>query len=464
VEAIVVESLQVGAKAALFVGLVLLLGAGVFVRWIARDMVSGVSWRRLLAGGWAGAVLLAGGSALDVIDTISRSVGSFDPSLILPYLSETNDGKAVLARVAIVALLLWLGMGHRRRAGVDRAAFVTLGLALLMTFSLVSHAGAQPGFQGAVDLFHLIGVAGWTGALVYGAWLLPWHASGTADASVGRTVGRLSTVGLWSVILIALTGVYASLNRLGGPGALTETPYGLVLLVKLAAVTAVAAVAAVNRWVLIPSLTRGGTAARLGGLAKVESLLLLAVLGVTAVLVSQSPPGPLPTLSRPLPFRETTARWILRGTLERRDPGRFAIELEIQDATGAPVPAAGPVDLTLTTSEMEMPPAGATLAEIRPGTYQGTFFLPMTGRWQMTIHAGGSTARVPIQTEGTVFIQSIRPWRVALPGLAVVLVGLGCLVDGLRRMGAGGRGSWPETGAGTAFVIIGAVLVIRAVR
>ena len=406
---------------------------------------------------------MAGGSALDVIDTISRSVGSFDPSLVLPYLSDTNDGNAVLARVAIVALLLWLGIGHRRPAGADRAAFVTLGLALLMTFSLVSHAGAQPGvLQVAVDLAHLIGVTGWAGALVYGAWLLPWHAS-DAGRIRGSRGGSTLDRGVLERDARRCDGRVRALNRLGGPGALTETPYGLVLLVKLAAVTAVASVAAVNRWVLIPSLARGATAARLGGLVKVESLLILTVLGVTAVLVAQSPPGPLPTLSRPLTFHETTGRWMLRGTLEPRDPGRFAIELEIQDPTGAPVPTAGTVDLTLTMLDMEMPPVTATLAEVRPGVYQGTFFLPTTGQWQMAIHAGGSTVRVPLQTEATMFIQSLSPWRMILPGIVVVLVGMGFAVDGLRRMGAGVRGSWPEVEAGTAFVIIGVVLALRAV-
>ena len=93
-------------------------------------------------------------------------------------------------------------------------------------------------------------------------------------------------------MLIAATGVYASLNHLWGPRALTDTPYGRVLLVKLAVVTVVAAVAATNRWVLLPSLARGATAPRLGRSVKIESMLLLIVLGVAAVLVTQSPPGP----------------------------------------------------------------------------------------------------------------------------------------------------------------------------
>lgn len=229
-----------GAKGALFLGIVLWLGAGGFVRWVARDGLNGTLPRRIRTGAWAGAVLLVGGSALDVIDTISRATGSFDLSLILPYVSETKHGNAVLARVAIVTFLLWLATRSRWRAGAGSAAFVGLGVALLLTFSLVSHAGAQPGLLPvSADLLHLTGVAAWGGALVYGAWLVPWQASGTAVLSVERAVGRLSTVGAWGVTLIVATGVYASLKNLWGPLALTGTPYGRALLIKLAVVAMV---------------------------------------------------------------------------------------------------------------------------------------------------------------------------------------------------------------------------------
>jgi len=158
--------------------------------------------------------------------------------------------------------------------------------------------------------------------------------------------------------------------------------------------------------------------------------------------VTQSPPGAPPTLSRPLTVHGTAGPWIVDGTVERRDPGRFAVELRLQDAAGAPAPAGSTVRLTLTMLDMEMPSVGATLAEIRPGTYQGSLSLSMAGRWQMVVHAGGNTAHIPIRTEETVFIQPMSPWRVVLPGVAVVLVGMGFVVAGLRRLGAGVRGSW----------------------
>jgi putative copper export protein len=458
--------LQVGAKALLFAGAVLLLGAGVFTRWIAPEGVNGAPRRGLRAGTLAGAVLVVAGSALGVLDTVSRALGTVDPSMLSSYITDTRDGNAVVARLVILVPLLWLGMGRRRPRWAERVAFVTLGLAFLATISLVSHAGAQPGVLPVpVDLLHLAGVAAWGGALVYGAWLLPWRPPAAGGVGTETAVAHLSTVGLWSLTLMAGTGAYQSLEHLWGPRALVETPYGRVLLIKVAVVAGVAAIAAVNRWVLIPSLARGGeTAARLGGFVKAESLLVLAVIGVTSVLVSQAPPGAPPTLSRPLVFQSTVGPWPVRGTVDRQDPGRFTVDLRFQGTSATPPPHGATVHLTLTMLDMAMSPVEAQLAEVRPGTYQGRIFLPMTGRWQMAVHAGTATANIPIQTEDTVFVRPLSPWGVVLPGAALILVGLGIVAAGLSRVGAGVRGSWPVPGAGIAVVILGVILAVRAVQ
>jgi putative copper export protein len=455
--------LQVGAKAALFAGIVLFLGAGVFARWIAPPRGDGSLGRRLRAGFWVGALLVAGGSVFGVLDTVSRALGTVDPTVLLSYMTDTRDGNAVIARFVVLLLILWLGTGRRRLAGIERAAFLTLGLALLATISLVSHAGAQPGILPVpADLGHLVGVTGWGGGLVYGAWLLPWRAD--ERAVVGGVAARLSAVGLWSVSLIAATGVIQSLVHLWGPRALTETDYGRVLLIKLAVVCGVVAIAAINRWVALPSLVRGAPPARLGGLVKAESLLFLAVIGVTSFLVAQAPPGPPPTLSRPVTFQSAVGPWTVRGTLDRRDPGQFATEMTFLNAAGGAVPAGTVVELTLSMLDMQMAPVEAKLTEVRPGTYQGRFFLPMTGRWQMAILAGGNTGRVTVQTEDSVFIQPLSPWKVVLPGVGVVLLGLAAVVVGLRGIGAGAAGSWRAAVAGVGVVIIGVALAARAIH
>jgi copper transport protein len=458
----VIEPFQVGAKAALYAGVVLLLGAGVFARWIMPAGGDGRAWRWLRVGAWAGALLAAAGSVVGVLDALTRALGTLDPSMLRSYMTDTRDGNAVMARLPIIALVMWLGLGHRRPR-VDRGAFVVLGLALLGTVSAVSHAGAQPGvLPVSADLGHLAGVTAWGGALLYGAWLLPWRAAAARVAALAGAA-RLSTVGLWSVTLIAATGIIQTLDRLWGPRALTETLYGRVLLVKLAVVAGVAALAGVNRWVVLPSLARRAPPDRLGGLVKVESLLFLAVLGVTSVLVVQAPPGTAPTLSRPVTFQSPLGAWTASGTLARLDPGRFVLDLTLRDAGGAPVSSAGTVRLTLTMLDMEMTPVTAMLTESRPGSYRGRFFLPMTGRWQMAIQAGGQTGRVTVPTEDAVFIQPLSPWKVVLPGAAIVLAGLAVVAAGLRWVGAGARPGWPVLAAGIALVASGVLVAVRAV-
>jgi len=296
--------------------------------------------------------------------------------------------------------------------------------------------------------------------VMYGTWLIPWRAP---PPSLGAAVSRLSTLGFWSVTLIAATGVYALLSNLWGPQALAATPYGLALLVKLALVCAVLAAGAVNRWVVIPALRRPGAAGALGAVIKTESLLLLAVLGVTSVLVVQPPPTTAPTLSQPLSFREATAdAWIVEGTIERRDPGRFAVDLRVNDARGSPAPPEASVELTLQMTEHAMAPVRTTLAPVGPGAYRGAFFLPMTGRWQMSVRAGAHTAQVPIQTEEAMFIRPLRTWRAILPAAALIAVGMGCVAFGLRRLGNGQGGGWVPLGAGAAVFIAGVLLAVRA--
>jgi hypothetical protein len=113
-------------------------------------------------------------------------------------------------------------------------------------------------------------------------------------------------------------------------------------------------------------------------------------------------------------------------------------------------------------TEHEMTPVRTTLGEVRPGAYRGTFFLPMTGQWQMTVRAGAHTAQVPVQTVDAVFIQPISPWGAMLPTAALLAAGMGFVMFGLRRAGASRSGWWQPLGGGTALFIIGVVWALRA--
>lgn len=456
--------MQVAAKAAVFAGVVLLLGAGVFGRWIARPPLSVPQRAWLLRGALLGALLLASGSALEVVDAITRAAGAFDSSLLVPYLLETRHGNAVIARLMLAALLVAAGRSSGRLARRDRAVFLTLAAAMLLTLSLVSHAGAQGALLPLLaDLVHVAGVASWAGSLLYAAWLLAWPRAGTAPAQTEAGMRRLSTLGLAGLALIVITGLYAAAVRLPDPAALTRTPYGRALLIKVAAVTMILIVAAVNRWVAIPWMTRRVTTAVLRRLVKIEALLVLAVLGLTGVLVSQPLPEPPATVAGAVNFSDVLGPWVLRGAVTGRGTEGFNIDLRVQDARGAPAPETLTVDLQLTMLDMVMEPLQGRLPRVGPGLYHGAFQLPMTGRWQLTIRTTAGAARLRIPTEKAPMPPPRIRWDVAIPGLLAVLVGLGLAGTGLRRLGAGTAPVALPLAAGAILVLVGAVVAIRAV-
>lgn len=373
---------------------------------------------------------------------------------------DTRHGNAVLARLALAAPLGVLSGAPGRAPARDRGIFVPLAAAMLASVSLVSHAGAggQP-LPVAADLVHLAGVAAWAGSVIYAAWLLAWPRLGAGASPVEASMRRLSTIGLVGLGSILVTGVYAAIIRLPDPAALTRTPYGRTLLIKVAAVSAIVIVAAVNRWVGIPWMTRGLTTAPLRRLVRAESLLILVVLGLTGLLVSQPLPEPPATVAGTLNFSDAVGPWTLRGVVTGRGADGFSLELRVMDARGEPAPPAMTVDLQATMLDMVMAPLAGRLPRVGPGLYRGSFQLPMTGQWQLAIHttAGAVTVRIPTQPARVAPLQ-VR-WNVAAPGLLALLIGAGLAVTGLRHLGAGtGPVVWPLL-FGVALLIAGTAAV-----
>lgn len=441
----------------------MLLGGGVFARWIAVPPLSPATRGRLWVGLLLGALLVVSGSVLEVVDAITRAAGVFNASLAGSYLLETRHGNAVIARLVLAVVLVAAGGPPTRRGTVDMALFAVPAVGLLLTVTLVSHAGAQ----GAVvpilaDLAHVAGVAAWAGSLLYAAWLLAWPARRAASDQPVAPLLRLSTFAAAALTLIVITGVYAAVVRLPDVGALTRTPYGRSLLIKIAVVTAVVVVAALNRWVAIPWMTRGITIVPLRRLVRTESLLVLAVLGLTGVLVSQPLPEPPSTTPGVLNFGSTTGPWVVRGTVAGRGADGFSVEVRMQDAQGAPPPTSTTVDLELTMTDMVMQPQTGRLPRVGPGLYRATYQVPMTGRWRLTVRTPGSVVSVVVPTQQTPAPRARIRWGLAAPALLGVIAGVSLAVTGLHRLGAGTPRAAPPLVAGAALALAAATVLVWA--
>ncbi|MFK0152142.1 copper resistance protein CopC [Streptomyces sp. NPDC090493] len=168
-----------------------------------------------------------------------------------------RPGLALLARVALLAVTAALCLLFRKRVSRDLpsalsvpsrpllATAAVLSVALALTWAAAEHAsaGIQVPLAMTSSVLHLLSMALWMGGLA--ALLITLQRS--AEPLPAAVVTRFSRVAFGSVTVLVVTGVYQSWRGLGSWQALTDTSYGRLLLVKLAAVTLLLAAASQSR-------------------------------------------------------------------------------------------------------------------------------------------------------------------------------------------------------------------------
>jgi copper transport protein len=188
-----------------------------------------------------------------------------------------------LALVTAAAITAAVGSG---RTWPWWAAAGTGGL-LLMTLTGLSHAAATGRLLPLVaDWTHAVAAAVWMGGLLgFAVALFSGPLRGLPPdrrAKVReRSVRRFSAVATIAVVVLAATGLYATLLHVPSPQALVDTPYGRALLVKLGLLAVVLAIGASN-------FLLGGRGP-FGRLIVVELLLALALFVATGFLTSLPP-------------------------------------------------------------------------------------------------------------------------------------------------------------------------------
>lgn len=286
----------------------------------ALDALHALDRRLLALALWAlGAVL--GSGLLDLARQAQVATGaglgeSLAPDVLAAVLGRTRYGAVWLARHALLGLLgVLLALRGRERDLADWVALRGEGLLLsgasLVLLAAAGHAASvePPGAAIAVHGAHLLAAAVWVGGLGPLLLFLRWARALPGDAARLAVTGaarRFSRVGLATVGLLAVTGVYAAAGQVAGVPALLGTPYGRWLLLKLALLALLLLVAAANLLVVRPRLEAdadpAGPWARLGRHVGAELLLGLAILGVVAVL-GLTTPARHAEVAWPLSFR-----------------------------------------------------------------------------------------------------------------------------------------------------------------
>ena len=230
------------------------------------------------------------------------SVGNDDAgmSALFPLLTQTRYGGVWLLRFSL-ALIVLACLRFRRTPGVEFARADRCGFAasagLLASLALSGHSAAGEGWESvarmSTDALHLLAAGAWLGGLVPLFLLLgQCNRSGDSrtDAVVPEVVWRFSRLGIVCVACLLASGLVNAWMLVGGLPQLVGTPYGRLLLWKLALMLPLLGLAAVNLLYINPGIaaessSRNGVIQGLSG-RLVRNAMIEAGLGLAILLIA----------------------------------------------------------------------------------------------------------------------------------------------------------------------------------
>lgn len=280
--------------------LVIVIGA--IVEWFAQlavdgsgslsDLFSPGAWSDLLTTGFAigtalrivGAVLVLRFVSIDVVAEDPIDFADLDGLDMFGELSSTGGVMTAVDTTSRSASLA------RVRVESGPLAFVG-ALLLIASESFIGHT-ASVGPRALVlvsDAAHMTAAGVWASGVWLLCWTL-WQRSRRGERLDARMLAtRFSIVATWALVIVALTGTALGWAILRSPSHVLSTEFGQLLLVKVAAVGVIAAIGLHNRRTLIPALDAPGGEDRFRRTLVIESVLFVAVLIVTALLVVANP-------------------------------------------------------------------------------------------------------------------------------------------------------------------------------
>jgi putative copper resistance protein D len=190
--------------------------------------------------------------------------GAVDPDALWSVLSETSFGTVWLARLLVMTLLVGV-IAARVTLTTHHRDWLTpaFSAGLLASLAAAGHTQMHDGIDRIIylsaDGLHLLAAGAWLGGLLL-LFYLVGAATRTASPDLGseaiNAAARFSGMGYIAVSTIISSGLVNAWFQVGPFTNLTGTPYGQLLLVKLCLFGGMLALAAVNRFWIVPALSR----------------------------------------------------------------------------------------------------------------------------------------------------------------------------------------------------------------
>ena len=275
------DTVVIAVRALSFVAAIQAAGVTLFL-WLFGDELRSSAGPIAAAAGRTALIALLATAAYQILEPMRLAgtvSGVVDGSLQAALLAS-SVGAATAVRLFGLALVA-IGALKASRTG---AAVALIGSALIAgSFAFTGHTATndQRWLLAPLLLLHLLVVAFWFGAL-WPLLLVGRHEDLTANA---RIIERFSKLAVLVVPLIFVAGLAVAFVLLPSVAAV-GTPYGQLLLVKVAGFAVLMGLAALNKWQLGPRIGAGSVAA-LGSLRRsvvVEWWLIAGVLVATAAM------------------------------------------------------------------------------------------------------------------------------------------------------------------------------------
>jgi copper resistance protein D len=255
-----------------YVAVTTLAGASLFPLYANGVVESGTPsrWRQgtLLAA--AIVALLSG--LLWFVFSVANMSGALtdvtDPEVVWSVLRDTGFGNVWAVRMTLTVVALGLTLLHfaspprKARGGL---AMPVLAGTLLISLAGVGHTQVEEGFAGMVhvvsDAAHLLAAGAWLGGLVPLALILVAYnrdRETTRETDLDQVLMRFSGMGYVAVATLVGSGLVNSWYLVGTVTGLLTTEYGQLLLAKLALFGGMLLLAVINRFWLVPSMSKAG--------------------------------------------------------------------------------------------------------------------------------------------------------------------------------------------------------------
>jgi copper transport protein len=312
---------------------------------------------------------------------------------------DTRFGTIWLIRACLAAALVAVARW--------RLPAFALGAALLGTTSLAGHASVLGGLTLAADITHVVAAAVWTGGLAFVVLAL-LLARGDRWTLAARVVPRFSAVAVGAVAVLLVAGVTNGYLEVRSWHGLFSTTYGQLVIAKAALVLPLLGLGAYNNRYAVPRLRRQIASAveqrRFLRAAGAELALVIAIVGVTAALVSEPPPKASAAPSKG-PYASTTqvGPYEVNLVLDPAKTGNNAIHIYLLKPSGLPA-AAAEVRLAASLEQPSLGPIRIHTTPAGPGHFVGYAQLPIAGTWSLGVEVRrdkfdqwDSTLTIPIR-------------------------------------------------------------------